>query len=129
MGVLSGFTKCFDMLTESMGKVFTFDSALAVRHDEVKNVIGFPVNVYVVLTVTDEGADVAAVYTNFAAARKHVVKRFETELGSYKDMGYTHFDELISPDESGDGSAYIQAKDDDFWSWRIERVYLKEEAW
>ena len=106
---------------------------LNMRSAEAKckfDCIGMPVYVYVVLTVTDEGSDVAAVYDNQAAAMEHVKMRFDKELEYYRSSkNCTYFDELIEPvwDRSG-GSAYIQRSDDDFWSWTVVKVPLRSSA-
>lgn len=103
---------------------------LSMRSAEAKTIsdcIGMPVYVYVVLTVTDEGSDVAGVYDNQAAAMEHVRLRFDKELEYYKSVkNCRYFDELIEPvwDRSG-GAAYIQRSDDDFWSWTVVKVPLR----
>ena len=85
--------------------------------------------IYVVLTVTDEGSDVAGAYRSRDAAMHHIEMRYKTELQNYIEEFGDNFDDLfqdyISPLNEKNGSAYLGTGDNDFWSWRIEEVGLR----
>ena len=96
--------------------------------DEETNVVGIPSYVYVVTTETEDGMDVAGVYTSIETARRHVKKRFDEEYESYISMEYNpkYFDELVEPTEATGGEAAIFASSDNFWSWRIHKAVLRD---
>lgn len=96
--------------------------------DEESNVIGIPTYVYVVTTETEDGMDVAGVYTSVDAARKHIKKRFEEEYKSYISEEYNpkYFDELVEPSDKTGGEAAIYVSSENFWSWRIHRAVLRD---
>lgn len=85
--------------------------------------------IYVVLTVTDEGADVAGAYRSRNAAIHHIEVRYKKELQNYiEEFGddfENRFRDYIYPPDEDIGSAYLGSGDDDFWSWRIEEVRLR----
>lgn len=82
--------------------------------------------IYVVLTETEYGVDVAGAYDNYDAALLHIQRRFDVELRTYEVLKYDidRFEEVSRP-ENGDHGGCIRNNSKDYWVWHIQTVHIE----